>query len=31
MDILTIVGIVGGLIALLIGAVLKGASILFLI
>lgn len=31
MDILTIVGIVGGLIALLIGAVLKGASVLFLL
>ncbi len=31
MDILTIIGIVGGLVALLIGAVLKGASILFLI
>lgn len=31
MDILTLVGIIGGLIALLIGAVLKGASILFLI
>jgi len=31
MDLLTVVGIVGGLVALLIGAVLKGASILFLI
>ncbi len=31
MDILTLVGIVGGLVALLIGAVLKGANILFLI
>lgn len=31
MDILTVVGIVGGLVALLIGAILKGASILFLI
>ncbi len=31
MDILTLVGIVGGLAALLIGAILKGASILFLI
>lgn len=31
MDLLTIVGIVGGLVALLIGAILKGASILFLI
>ncbi len=31
MDLLTVIGIVGGLVALLIGAVLKGASILFLI
>ncbi len=31
MDILTLVGIIGGLVALLVGAVLKGASILFLI
>ncbi len=31
MDILTLVGIIGGLAALLIGAVLKGASILFLV
>ncbi len=31
MDLLTVVGIVGGLVALLIGAVLKGASILFLL
>ncbi len=31
MDILTLAGIVGGLVALLIGAVLKGANILFLI
>ncbi|WP_448587643.1 motility protein A [Thermocrinis sp.] len=31
MDLLTVVGIVGGLIALLVGAVLKGANILFLI
>ncbi|WP_333785015.1 MotA/TolQ/ExbB proton channel family protein [Thermocrinis sp.] len=31
MDLLTVVGIVGGLVALLTGAVLKGASILFLI
>jgi len=31
MDILTIAGIIGGLIALLIGAILKGANILFLI
>ena len=31
MDLLTIAGIIGGLIALLIGAVLKGANILFLI
>ncbi len=31
MDLLTVVGILGGLAALLIGAVLKGASILFLI
>ncbi len=31
MDILTVVGILGGLAALLIGAILKGASILFLL
>jgi len=31
MDLLTVIGIVGGLVALLIGAVLKGTSILFLI
>jgi chemotaxis protein MotA len=31
MDLLTVVGIIGGLIALLTGAILKGASILFLI
>ncbi len=31
MDILTVVGIIGGLAALLIGAVLKGANILFLL
>jgi chemotaxis protein MotA len=31
MDLLTIVGIIGGLIALLTGAILKGANILFLI
>ena len=31
MDLLTIVGILGGLVALLVGAMLKGASILFLL
>ncbi|MCX8075529.1 MAG: MotA/TolQ/ExbB proton channel family protein [Aquificaceae bacterium] len=31
MDLLTVIGIVGGLVALLVGAVLKGASILFLV